>query len=72
MKRTALKRKSKSPQRKLEDELWAECKRITREQYGNNCYTCPAKDLIGRNLHTGHLWPKGSLHALGRNATTAT
>lgn len=64
MKRTSLRRKGKSPQAKLEESLWNECKRITREQYGNSCYTCGAKNLVGCNWHTGHLWPKGSLHAL--------
>lgn len=64
MKRTALRRKGKSPQAKLEEKLWDECKRIIREQYGNTCYTCGAKNLIGSNWHTGHMWAKGSLHAL--------
>lgn len=64
MKRTKLRKKSKSPQALLEAELWQECRRITFEQYGTDCYTCPAKNLVGRNLHCGHMWPKGSVHAL--------
>lgn len=64
MKRTALKKKSKSDFKKLEDELWEECRRITFEQFGNDCYTCPQKNLVGRNLHCGHMWAKGSLGAL--------
>ena len=63
MKRTALKKKSKSPQRKIEDALWEECKRITREQFGNVCYTCGARGLQGSNWHTGHMWSKASLSA---------
>lgn len=63
MKRTRLKRKSKSPQRKIEDLLWEECKRITREQFGNTCYTCGARGLQGSNWHTGHLYPKASVGA---------
>lgn len=64
MKRTRLKKKSKSPQKKLEDKLWEECRRITFEQYGRDCYTCPQKGLTGRNLHCGHMWAKGSVGAL--------
>lgn len=64
MKRTALKRKSKSPQRKLEDELWQECRRIVKEQFGNDCYTCRAKNLQGSNCQLGHVpWAKASLGA---------
>lgn len=64
MKRTPLKRKSKSPQRKLEDALWQECRRIVAEQFGTDCYTCPAKKLQGSNCQLGHVpWPKASLGA---------
>lgn len=63
MKKTKLRKKSKSPQRKLEDLLWEHCRRITFEQYGTDCYTCNQKNLVGRNLHCGHMWPKASLGA---------
>lgn len=64
MKRTKLRRKSKSPLRKLEDELWQECKRIVDEQFGTNCYTCQANNLQGQNKQLGHVpWPKASLGA---------
>ena len=43
--------------------LWVECKRIVREQFGNVCYTCGAKNLIGSNWHTGHLIPKAACGA---------
>ena|SRR3990167_1581903 len=69
MKRTRLKRKSKSPQRKLEDEIWQHCRRIVfnRDSKDNkvDCYTCPAKDLQGSNKQLGHVpWPKATLSAL--------
>lgn len=54
MKRTPLRRKSKSPLRKLKDALWAECKRITRSRYGNTCYTCGKTGLEGSSWQTGH------------------
>lgn len=63
MKRTRLRKKSNSSFKKLEDELWEECRRVTYEHYPNNCYTCSQKNLVGRNAHTGHMWPKGSLGA---------
>lgn len=64
MKRSSLRRRSKSPQKKLESELWQECRRIIEEQYGTNCYTCSAKNLQGKNRQLGHVpWPKASLGA---------
>lgn len=48
------KRRSRSELAKLKDRLWELCKQITRKQYGNKCYTCPATDLVGSNWHTGH------------------
>lgn len=62
--KSPLRKKSKSAQRALEDELWVECKRIADEQYGTDCFTCPAKNLQGRNKQLGHVpWPKASLGA---------
>jgi len=59
-----MRRKSKSPQKKLEDELWQECRRIVKEQFGNDCYTCRAKNLQGSNCQLGHVpWAKASLGA---------
>lgn len=63
MKRTPLKRKSKSETRKIQDLLWEECKRIIRRDYGNVCYTCGKTELEGSNWHTGHLLPKASVGA---------
>lgn len=68
MKRTKLKRKSKSSQRKLEDEIWQHCRRIVFNRDSKNgevdCYTCPAKALQGANRQLGHVpWPKATLGA---------
>lgn len=38
----------------LRSKVWKECKRITRKIYPNTCYTCGKKDLVGKDLHTGH------------------
>lgn len=51
MKKTPLRRKSKTPLAKLKDELWQLCKTLTRREYGNNCYTC---DQYIEFPHTGH------------------
>lgn len=41
----------------LKKKLWEECKRITRERYGNVCYTCGKTGLEGGNWHTAHFIP---------------
>lgn len=51
MKKTPIKRKSKTDGAKLKAKLWELCKQLTRKHYGFNCYTC------GQNCeapHTGH------------------
>ena len=58
-----MKKISKQPISKIQRSIWALCKKIIREKYGNNCYTCPARGLVGKNWHTGHLLAKGSLGA---------
>ena len=57
MKRTKLRRKSKSDIRKIQDELWQLCRKITFNDYSNECYTCGKKNLIGRDLQCGHFIP---------------
>jgi hypothetical protein len=63
MKRTKLRKKSKSQTKKLQDELWELCKQIIRKKYGNVCYTCGKENLKGSNWHTGHMIAKASLGA---------
>ena len=63
MKRTRLKRKSKTPEAKLKERLWELCKLIIRAKYPNTCYTCGQTGLVGPNWQTGHLWPKATLGA---------
>jgi len=63
MKKTPLRKKSKSNTKKLQDKLWELCKQITRKQYGNICYTCGKQGLESSNWHTGHMYPKASLSA---------
>jgi hypothetical protein len=63
MKRTKLKKLSKTPISKLQRQLWEECKRIIRAKYGNVCYTCGKGNLEGSNWQTSHFIPKASLGA---------
>lgn len=54
MKRTVLRKVSKSPITKLKKKLWAITREIIFKQHGSNCYTCPAINLTGSNRHCGH------------------
>lgn len=55
------KSKSKRPSKKaLKKKLWELCRLIVRKQYGTDCYTCPAKNLEGSNLHTAHFIPSST------------
>lgn len=51
MKKSPLKRKSKSPLAKKKDRLWELCKLLTRKIHGYKCYTCGASCEAP---HTGH------------------
>ena len=63
MKRTKLKKKSKRKISTIQECIWDYCKIIIRKNYVHDCYTCPAKGLVGLNLHTGHMIAKASLGA---------
>lgn len=69
MKRSKLKRKSKSPIRKIQDELWQECRRIIKERYARDgkyfCFTCD-KEIEGSNCQLGHFIPNSVGGALLR------
>lgn len=61
MKRGKLKQKSKSETRKIQDELWQECRRITIQRYSTPngfkwCFTCD-KPIEGSNCQLGHFIP---------------
>lgn len=63
MKKTPLKRKSKSAIVKIQDQIWQECRRIIFAKYGNTCYTCGKQNLEGSNKQLGHFIPKASCGA---------
>lgn len=53
-KRKGLRKKSKTPQAKLKEELMAVAKRIVKKRDGKVCCTCGATELEGKNRHAGH------------------
>lgn len=64
MKRTKLAKKGKQPISKIQRLLWEECRRVASLWYKKDCYTCPAKNLIGSNCQLGHVpFPKSVLGA---------
>lgn len=65
MKRTKLNKVGKQPISKIQKLLWQECRRVAGFLYKKDCYTCPAKNLLGSNCQLGHVpWPKSTLGAL--------
>lgn len=70
MKKTVIKRKSKSDTRKIQDKLWQECRRIQIARYmaqnGTcSCFTC-GKLIEGSNRQLGHFIPNSVGGALLR------
>lgn len=69
MKKTKLKRKSKSETRVIQDLLWQECRRIIKAEYIKDgkyyCYTC-GKEIEGSNCQLGHFIPNSVGGALLR------
>ena len=64
MRKTRLKKQSKQPISEIQRDLWVECKRIAGFLYKKDCYTCPAKNLVGKNCQLGHIpYPKSILGA---------
>lgn len=61
LKKTKLARKSKSPIKKLQEELWKECRRVADIKYPPKngityCYTCD-NPITGSNKQLGHFIP---------------
>lgn len=53
------KRKTKAPTIKaLDAKIWPLCREIIRKKYGNTCFTCGKKNLVGRDWQTGHFIAK--------------
>lgn len=50
-------RAKKTPEKKLKEELWELCRKITEKRYTNVCFTC-GKAVAGSNRHLGHFIPR--------------
>ena len=50
-------KKKKRSMKAITKELWELCKKLTRRNYKNVCFTCGATGLSGSNWHTGHFIP---------------
>ena len=63
MKKSPIRRKSKTPLAQAKQKLWELCREITRIRYGNTCYTCGKTGLEGSNYQTGHFITKSTCSA---------
>ena len=60
MKRTSLKRKSKTPLAIAKTKLWKTLKQILEVRDGDVCISCGATGITGHNKHGGHFLPSAS------------
>lgn len=68
-KKRILKRKPKVVKKELE----AAQKALVIKIYGNDCYTCPSKNLKGKNCQLGHVpWPRSILSTAAKYDTRFT
>lgn len=54
MKRSGIRKKSKTPLAKAKLKLWKTLKEVIDIRDGNNCISCNATGLSGHNKHGGH------------------
>ncbi len=60
MKRTKLKRRSRTPLALAKDKLWAVIKQLIDIRDGTNCISCNATGISGHHKHGGHFIPSAS------------
>jgi len=60
MKRSPIKKKSKTDLAKAKDKLWKALKNLIEIRDGNTCISCGATGLQGHNKHGGHFIPSSS------------
>lgn len=60
MRRTAIKKKSKTPLAKAKTKLWKVLKQVIDIRDGETCISCGAEGLKGHNKHGGHFIPSSS------------
>jgi hypothetical protein len=58
---------------KIKKELEALQKKLVIKIFGNDCYTCPQKNLEGANCQLGHVpWPRSDLGPMAKFDTRYT
>lgn len=60
MRRTTIKKKSKTPLAKAKGKLWKVLKQVIEIRDGDTCISCGAEGLRGHNKHGGHFIPSSS------------
>lgn len=60
MRKSRLKRKSKTPAAKAKAKLWKALKKVIEIRDGDTCISCGAKGLKGHAKHGGHFIPSAS------------
>ena len=60
MRRTKIRKRSKSPLAKAKAKLWLQLKEVIKKRDGDICISCGTKGLIGHNKHGGHFIPSSS------------
>lgn len=54
IRKSGKKRRKKGEITKLKEALWLLCRQITKQRYGNECFTCKRQVPDGKGMHTGH------------------
>lgn len=60
MKRTRIRKRSRSSIRLAKDKLWKVFKELVHRRDNNTCVSCGARDLSGHNRHAGHFIPSAA------------
>jgi len=60
MRRSGIKKKSKTPLAKAKSKLWQTLKALLDIRDGSTCISCGAIHLVGANKHGGHFIPSSS------------
>tara|TARA_R100001143_G_C3348643_1_gene128259 strand:- start:407 stop:862 length:456 start_codon:yes stop_codon:yes gene_type:complete len=60
MRKTRIRKKSRSSIRIAKDKLWRTLKELVHKRDGSVCISCGAKNLKGHNRHAGHFIPSAA------------
>lgn len=60
MKRSRIRKRSRTPLAKAKDKLWKALKTVVHTRDDSVCITCGKKELAGNNRHAGHFIPSAA------------